>query len=190
MKTCIKCRIKKELVDFYAAGKHKDGYQSICKPCHKAYYKIYRVNNRKKRRAYNDQWNSANITKFRQTQKRANDKKRTTPKGRLNSNIGSAISNSLRGEKHGRRWQDLVGYSIDELKTHLEKKFLPGMTWGNYGNWHVDHKVPISVHNFASPEDIDFKKCWALKNLQPMWEKENVSKKDKLIKPFQPSLTI
>ena len=67
-----------------------------------------------------------------------------------------------------------------------------GMTWethGKYG-WHIDHKIPISAFNFESPKDLDFKKCWALINLQPMWAKENIRKGAKVEKPFQPSLTI
>ena len=66
------------------------------------------------------------------------------------------------------------------------------MTWENYGRngWHVDHIIPLVVHNYTTPDDIDFKKCWSLKNLQPLWEKENIAKHDKLFKPFQPSLTI
>jgi hypothetical protein len=64
------------------------------------------------------------------------------------------------------------------------------MTWGNYGQWHVDHKIPISAFNYETPDDIDFKRCWALKNLRPMWAKENISKGAKLDKPFQPALAL
>jgi hypothetical protein len=62
--------------------------------------------------------------------------------------------------------------------------------WKNYGEWHVDHKIPQSAFNFETPEDIDFKKCWALKNIQPMWAKENIIKSNRINKPFQPSLRI
>lgn len=47
-----------------------------------------------------------------------------------------------------------------------------------------------AAFNFSSPEHIDFKKCWSLENLQPMWGKENAAKRDKLSKPFQPSLRL
>jgi hypothetical protein len=82
----------------------------------------------------------------------------------------------------------LVGYSLDRLRRHLERKFLPGMSWANMGSWHVDHIIPVSVFNFKTAEDVDFKKCWALKNLQPLWAADNMAKKNKLDKPFQPSL--
>jgi hypothetical protein len=71
------------------------------------------------------------------------------------------------------------------------KLFKPGMTWENYGTyWHIDHKVPVVVHNFNRPEDIDFRLCWALRNLQPLEALENMKKQDKLDKPFQPSLRL
>ena len=64
------------------------------------------------------------------------------------------------------------------------------MIWGNYGDWHIDHKIPISAFNFTKPEHEDFKRCWALSNLQPLWAKDNISKNAKLEKHFQPSLAI
>jgi hypothetical protein len=83
----------------------------------------------------------------------------------------------------------LVGYTIDQLKDHLEKLFTKEMTWDNYGIfWEIDHKVPIAVYNFEQPEDIDFKLCWSLKNLQPLECSKNRSKGDSVGKPFQPSL--
>lgn len=113
-------------------------------------------------------------------------------KFRLNHNIRKAVSKSLHGNKNGRHWGTLVGYTVEQLKKHLEKRFMPGMTWDNYGlhGWHIDHIIPISTFNFDKPEHMDFKRCWALKNLQPLWAKENVKKNNKLNKPFQPSLKL
>ena len=98
--------------------------------------------------------------------------------------------NSLKGKKSGRGWETLVGYTVKQLEKHLKKRFADGMTWGLFlqGKIHIDHKIPISVFNYEKPEDDDFKKCWALKNLQPLWAKDNVSKNNNLDKHFQPSL--
>ena len=117
-------------------------------------------------------------------------KRETDSKFKLNGNISSGISGSLEGNKNGRHWEDLVGYTLNDLKNHLEKLFQSGMTWKNYGEWHIDHKIPKAAFNFTRPEHVDFKKCWALKNLQPLWAKENMLKGAKLDKPFQPSLKI
>lgn len=50
------------------------------------------------------------------------------------------------------------------------------MIWDNYGEWHIDHIIPISKFHFESFEDEGFKKAWALNNLQPLWANENMKK--------------
>jgi guanylate kinase len=84
--------------------------------------------------------------------------------------------------------KDSLGYSIDDLKSHLESQFTEGMSWDNYGEWHIDHIRPESWFNYSSIEDGDFKKCWSLDNLQPMWADENLKKNNlyegKYRKPF------
>lgn len=100
------------------------------------------------------------------------------------------IYSGLFKNKKGLHWETLVPYTISELIKHLEKQFKPGMSWDNYGKWHIDHKVPKSKFNFSKPEHSDFQRCWALSNLQPMWARENLLKGAKLTKPFQPSLKI
>ena len=111
-------------------------------------------------------------------------------KYRLTERVRLRIRQSLNGAKNGKSWNKLVGYNIDDLKKHIEKQFHDGMSWDNYGDWHIDHKIPIAVFNFTKPEHIDFKRCWALKNLQPMWAKDNISKGATIKTHFQPSLPI
>lgn len=130
----------------------------------------------------------ANSEKIKDKNRRIYD----TPRGKLNSNIKGGILRSLRqGTKAGRHWEDLVGFTVIQLKRHLEKLFTPEMNWNNYGTvWEIDHKIPIAVFNFEKPEHIDFGLCWSLKNLQPMEAKKNMSKGARLDKPFQPSLSL
>ncbi len=59
---------------------------------------------------------------------------------------------------------------------HLEALFTDGMTWDNYGEWHVDHKIPMNSFIFESVDDDGFKECWKLDNLQPLWALDNLSK--------------
>lgn len=138
-------------------------------------------------------WRKNNPEKAREANVKSARKMRSTPAGRINSNMSSGIRQSiLRGAKAGRKWEMLVGYTVNDLMRHLEKQFLPGMTWENYGRggWEIDHKIPLTAHHFSSPEDIDFKRAWALENLQPLWMADNRSKNAKLDKPFQPSLAL
>jgi hypothetical protein len=112
----------------------------------------------------------------------------STPKGNIHNRIQNSIWRALKSNKGGKTWESLVGYNLKELMAHLEKHFLPAMSWENMGLWHIDHKIPVVVFNFKTAEDLDFRKCWALKNLQPLWKFDNLSKHAKLSKPFQPSL--
>ena len=152
--------------------------------------KQYRIRNPEKSKLLWTRWNEKNRGKRRLIGKRSSKKYRSSPRGKLTKRISDLIRMTLNGEKRGRSWELLVGYNVDQLKQHLENQFLPGMSWENRGLWHIDHRIPVSAFNYKTPEDIDFKKCWALKNLQPLWKIDNLAKGDRLDKPFQPSLAL
>lgn len=109
---------------------------------------------------------------------------------RLNTNIRNEMNRSLKGFRKGKRWEGLVGYTLKDLKKHIEKQFTEGMSWDKYlsAEIHIDHKIPLAVHNFKSHRDIDFHKAWDISNLQPLWAKDNFIKRAKIDKPFQPAL--
>lgn len=67
---------------------------------------------------------------------------------------------------------EILGYSSDDLKIHIESLFKEGMTWDNYGEWHIDHIKPVSL--FDNTEEVTVVN--SLKNLQPLWAFENLSK--------------
>ena len=73
-----------------------------------------------------------------------------------------------------------MDYTPNELIEHLERQFIDGINWENYGEWDIDHIRPISSFIFKSSEDEEFKKCWSLENLQPMWGIDNIKKGNKL----------
>jgi hypothetical protein len=101
------------------------------------------------------------------------------PKVKVHINISSQIRQSLKSGKKGQSWELIVGYSVEELMIHLESLFEEGMTWENYGKWHIDHRIPKSWFNFETINDPEFIKCWDLKNLKPMWGNENIAKGNK-----------
>lgn len=72
---------------------------------------------------------------------------------------------------------ELIGCSVEKLMEHLEKQFTEGMTWGNYGRWHVDHIKPCAMFDFSKPEHQQ--ECFHYSNLQPLWAKDNLKKSDK-----------
>lgn len=112
------------------------------------------------------------------------------PVCQLNNVMRAQIHASIKGGKNGYRWETLTGYTVEELKSHLEQQFQRGMTWENYGKdgWHIDHIKPISHFNFESPEDPGFKECWSLWNLRPLWGKENISRGNRVTKHPLPLL--
>jgi hypothetical protein len=98
---------------------------------------------------------------------------------RLRHNLRSRLSLITKKTiKHGSAVKDL-GCTIQELKLYLESKFLPGMTWENYGlhGWHIDHVAPLSSFDLTNPEEL--KKACHYSNLQPLWAKDNIRKSNK-----------
>ena len=72
---------------------------------------------------------------------------------------------------------ELTGCSKNDLLKHLESKFTEGMTFENYGEWHIDHIRPCASFNLEDPEEQ--KKCFHWTNLQPLWALDNIRKGDK-----------
>jgi hypothetical protein len=101
------------------------------------------------------------------------------PSFKLHSNFSRAVRASI-SDKKNRKWEDILGYSTEALVLHLERQFLPGMTWDNHGKghgkWHIDHILPQAMFSFRTSECPDFKFCWALTNLRPLWSRDNISK--------------
>jgi hypothetical protein len=152
----------------------------------------WRSRNPERVRELRRRWDENNPIKVKESSDKQNIKRKNDPKTRLSSSMRAGIYHSiLKGTKAGSKWELLVNYTVDQLKKHLEKLFTSEMTWDNYGTvWEIDHKIPIVAFNFETPRDIDFKRCWALSNLQPLISSENRSKRSKLVSPFQPSLCI
>jgi hypothetical protein len=106
------------------------------------------------------------------------DRVKNIPKERLRQNFASLLRSRLKNKKPG--VFSSVGYEIGDLMKHLESKFIPGMSWDNYGKvWHVDHIKPNKLFKYESQEDPDFKSCWALANLQPLFAQDNLKKGSK-----------
>ena len=108
------------------------------------------------------------------------NKLRTDAGYRLTSHMRTLMHRALGKAKAGRSWKTFVDYSLEELIAHLERQFLPGMTWENKGDWHIDHIIPRSSFEYSSPDDPEFKQCWSLSNLQPLWAVDYIRKNAKI----------
>jgi hypothetical protein len=96
---------------------------------------------------------------------------------RLKRNMRTRIYDVLKASNISKNnhTSELIGCSIDFLKTHLESQFKEGMTWENYGKWHVDHIIPCFTFDLTDPTQQ--KKCFHYTNLRPLWAWENLSRK-------------
>lgn len=95
------------------------------------------------------------------------------PSIRVRNAISARMWASLKGKTDGALFSKL-GYTIEDLVFHLEKRFTDGMSWGNYGDWHVDHIKPCASFDLTIKDQFD--ECWALHNLQPLWAIDNHKK--------------
>ena len=73
---------------------------------------------------------------------------------------------------------ELTGLDLAALKEHLAVQFAEGMTWDNYGEWHIDHIRPCSSFDLTDAEQQ--RECFHFSNLQPLWAVENLRKGAKL----------
>lgn len=95
--------------------------------------------------------------------------------GNLRNRLRFAVSAA--GGKKQSRTSNLIGCSIEQLRKHLESLFKEGMTWDNYGQWHVDHIRPCCSFNLLDEKEQS--KCFHYTNLQPLWAKDNFAKSGK-----------
>ena len=146
---------------------------------HKKWYK----ENKDKWNEYIKEYREKNADKIREIKRNyERTRKHNDPLYKLISNFRTAIYQVLKENNIGKNghYFEILGYTPEELINHIEKQFKDGMTWDNYGDFHIDHKIPISSFNIKEIGDSEFMKCWSLSNLQPMWGEENIRKSNKI----------
>jgi len=90
------------------------------------------------------------------------------------------ISGAIRRGKgvKASRTAELIGCSIPEFKVYIERLWVPGMSWANWGCkrgcWQIDHKRPVSLFDLRDPEQQ--RACFHFTNCQPLWMIDNVRK--------------
>jgi hypothetical protein len=110
------------------------------------------------------------------------NRRKNDPLFRLINNLRGGLSKLIiRNSKiiKNEKTKELIGCSVQELKIHIEKQFLPGMNWDNYSyeTWHIDHIKPLSLAK--NMDDIIRLKLMHYTNLQPLWAKDNIRKSNK-----------
>lgn len=157
----------------------KFGLASKCRECVISAYNA----DLEKNRAYGRE--NARVAYSRNASKilaKSKEKRRTDPGYNLRMRVSCSVRQSLGTGRLGKSWRAILGFNAQELKRHLEKQFMEGMSWERFlaGDIHMDHIIPVSFFNPPSAESLEFKMCWNLKNLQPLWAVDNLSKSDTL----------
>lgn len=205
-KACNKCEEEKVLTEFYKDRSRKDGHESKCKACKKAYdasperakkrleaWSKWYWRDPEARRQRDRERYHADLEGSREKARRNENRRREDPTYRLMKNASRLIRHYITTAKDGSSW-DFLSYSPEELKEHIEKQFEPWMNWDNYGNkygqWNIDHIYPQSKLPYDSLEHPNFQKCWALENLRPLCARENKIKQDKVFTEDEYSVTL
>lgn len=177
VKPCTKCGVEKLLVDFCPHPRGKFGRVSWCKVCKRDYRQ--RPGTKERKRAYDRDYNQRPEVKERQrayARAYERDRRRNDLGFKLKRNLRKRLGKALQGLSKSARTLELVGCDIDFLRRWLETKFQPGMTWENYGEWHIDHIMPCASFDLSDP--VQQRTCFRWTNLQPLWASDNIHKSD------------
>jgi hypothetical protein len=170
-KTCASCLIQKDVNSFHKQIGTKDGFRSMCKECRKDKFKS----------------DYQNLPEFSKKHKQRTKKYRIENKEKYNNYFKerykkmphvyawrSMLKSVLRrfGTKKEQKTIEMLGYSAEDLKKHIESLFLEGMSWENWGKWEIDHIKPVSSFD----KTTDTKIVNDLNNLQPLWKSDNIKK--------------
>ena len=95
---------------------------------------------------------------------------------KLRNNLRSRVRAALKYQSASKDLgtAKLVGCTMARLRAHLERQFQDGMSWDNYGDWHIDHIKPCVAFDLTDPEQQ--RECFQYTNMQPLWASENQSK--------------
>jgi len=86
-----------------------------------------------------------------------------------------------RGYQNQTKTQGVLGCEFEILRTHLERQFKPEMSWSNFGEWNIDHIIPVSS-GMTTDEVLALNHY---SNLQPMWSRYNKLKQDMMPDEWQ-----
>lgn len=210
-KRCAKCGEVKPKSEFGNAPRYTDGKRPYCKPCHAAGNRKWRETypdrsaeasarwkreNRERaneiaRRHYHRypekcrqriaEWRESNPELARQVQLKSNRKRRKRPDVRIHDAVGNRLRDCIKSGKDYIKSFDLLEFDLEELMRHLERQFQKGMSWDNFGEWHIDHIIPLSSFEIENWQSPDLKAAWHITNLRPIWASENLSKGAKIM---------
>lgn len=169
---------------FHKQKNGKFGLRTVCKKC------VANTTDREARRKYHSQYYQKNRSKVIKHQleyiknnrekinSRHNNKYHSDINYKMKHNLKRRMNNAIKGHFKDCSTLKLLGCNLETVRQHLESKFTEGMNWDNYGKWHIDHIMPCASFDLSDPKQQ--RQCFHYTNLQPLWAKDNMQKKDKV----------
>ena len=174
------------------------GRKACCKKCKnnkqkKHYHKNKETINKKLKRKYSEDTEYRNkiktANKITREKRKLNgkqneylrEKRKNNPELKMIHNLRTRLGRIYKQKSFYKnsKTKELLGCSPEQLREHLRSLYQPGMSDKNYGEWHIDHIIPLS--SAQSKKELD--KLSHYTNLQPLWAEENIRKKDSI--PYQ-----
>lgn len=204
-KVCKKCDVEKLICEFGVYNRNKDGLNNLCKICYNKKQQKWKCDNfdkvtaQRKKRYYDNQSKSQEYSKkyYYENKTRYNEmsfdwnkknvEKRKVIVKKYSQKLDVKLKNNLRhriymflisvSKVKNKKTEEILGCSFMFVKEYLEFKFTKGMSWENYGKWHIDHIIPLS----SAKTDEEIYKLCHYTNLQPLWGEDNLRKGNKLM---------
>lgn len=137
--------------------------------------------NKEKTKRQSDKWRMENADIIRERRREyyriyMANKRKSDPTFKSLTRMRDFIRRCVESVKGKKNWRtaDVLGYTPEEFRHHVESLWQEGMSWENYGKWHIDHVK--SIKSFREEGVTDLKVINALGNLQPLWAFDNLSK--------------
>jgi len=128
-------------------------------------WQAWQIERRAKNRARGYAW---------QTLKRATDWE-----WRERTRIRMKCNGIKKAKPHSNKYIIELGCSYWQAKKHVERQWLPGMSWQNHGTaWEIDHIVAVTRFDVNDP--MQRLQMSHFTNLQPLWTRDNRRKRNRM----------
>ena len=206
-KVCSKCGEEKKLELFIKSKECKNGRAGICKICSSKYFSEWYKKNKIRLKPIREEYAKKNKEKLKKTNrkyyennkekilkygadwyqknkkrivKKQLERKKNDPIYKMQCNIRTLIGHMIKKGGYSKKSKTIkiLGCSFEEFKQYLESRFQEGMNWDNHGRngWHIDHIYPVS----KARDEEHLLELNHYTNLQPLWEKDNIAKGNRL----------
>lgn len=123
------------------------------------------------------QWHVNDLNRRIHVAARIKLRKQTNHVFRAACNLRNRLRSAVKAQFAWKQGFGMLGCTLAGLKLHMEAQFTEGMTWENYGKWHIDHIKPVSAFDLL--DVMQQRQCFHFTNLQPLWASDNQSKGNK-----------